>query len=385
VAPDPFAPTLADLRARRGRKWARFGPDVLPAWVADMDYGVAPIVAASLRQAVDAGDLGYPPEQLDAVAAAYANRVADRYGWEPDPELILVYPDVMAGIEHTLVQCTRPGDGVLVTTPVYPRFFRVITLAGRRVVGVPLTPGHRLDGDALAATMARERPTALLISHPHNPTGRVFDHDELTALGRAAVEHDAIVVSDEIHAELTYPGHEHRPLALLGPEVARRTVTVTSASKAFNLAGLRCAVAVCGDGAVHARLAATAGYGYEAVGALGVLATLAAWTPEGEAWLADCLAALEVNRDHLAARLAAELPAVGFVPPEATYLAWLDCRALDLGPRPAQWFLEQARVALAAGEDFGPPGAGFCRLNFATAPAVLDAVVDRLVTAIETR
>jgi cystathionine beta-lyase len=377
---------LDALRRRFGMKWSHYGPDVLPAWVADMDFPAAPAVRAAVAAAAARGELGYPPSAPDSgVPAAFAARCRARWGWEPDPALVLLVPNVVLGLLACVEAFSGAGDAVVVTTPAYPPFFAVIERAGRVVAASPLLPGGRVDGDDLAAVMRATRARVVLLCAPHNPTGHVLAREELALITGLAAEHDAIVLSDEIHADLTYDGAVHVPTAALGPDAAARTVTLASASKAFNLAGMGCAVAVAGTAALHQRLArATWALGH-AVGVLGIVATLAAWGPDGDEWLAACRAVLDANRRHLAARVSADLPGVTMRLPDATYMAWLDCRGLELGADPAAWFLEHAKVALSSGPAFGPPGAGFARLNFATPPALLDAIIDRLAAAVSTR
>jgi cysteine-S-conjugate beta-lyase len=370
-------------RARGGVKWDRYPPDVLPLWVADMDFDLAPVIREALGQAVGRGAVVYPPEgQRTGVPQRFAERSAARWGWAPDPALVDLVTDVVVGIEVCIDGLTEPGDGIVVTTPVYPPFLRVVPERGRRLVELPCPPDGSLDLDRLEATVAAERPRMILLASPHNPSGRVYRREELAGLCGIAAEHGVTVVSDEIHAELVFPGSPpHLPTAAVHPDAAS-VVTLTSASKAFSVAGLRCAVMAFGSAALRTRVHRVSETARHAVGSLGIAAHLAAWTPEGDAWLATCLEVLGANRDRLAERLAADLPAVGHVPPEATYLAWLDLRSLDLAPNPGKWLLDHARVALSAGHEFGAPGEGFVRLNFATSPAILDEALDRLVTAL---
>jgi cysteine-S-conjugate beta-lyase len=368
----------ASAMARRtGTKWSRFGPEVLPAWIAEMDFAVAPVIREALAAQVASSDLGYPPDSnRTGLPERFAARAADRWGWDVDPGRVHLVPNVMTAIHHAIEAFTAPGEGVIVTTPVYPPFLSVVPHAGRQPVWVPLVDG-RLDLDGVADALAAGA-RLLLLCHPHNPTGHVLDEAELATLAHLVAEHEAWVVSDEIHAELTLAPARHRPFATLGPDVAARTVTVTGASKAFNLAGLRCAVTVTGTDEAHTRFGHVAEPTLDTVGALGITATLAAWTPEGDTWLAACLEHLVAQRDHLAHRLADDLPILRWRPPEATYLAWLDCRGLGFAGEPAEQLLAEARVALTPGRDFGPPGAGFARLNFATSRALLDELLDRL-------
>lgn len=373
-------PAIEDLRRLSGIKWTKFGSEVVPAWVADMDIRPPPCVTAALADLVEHADFGYN-RRADLLADAFTRWQLDSHGWAPPTDEIRVFCDVLHAIDVALWLHTDPGDGIILLTPIYPPFIKAVDGAGRRIAEVPLdSDGWRLDPARLRAAID-DRTRAMLICSPHNPTGRVFDRDELTAIAEVAIEHDLLIVSDEVWADLVHPGATHLPLAALADEVAARTVTVSSASKAFNLAGLRCAVAHVGHPGVAARLDALPGHLLGAVGTPGAAATVAAWTA-GRDWLEVLRRHLTDRRDQLARRLAAELPRIGFDSPEATYLAWLDFRELGLGANPSERLLELARVALGSGPDFGARGNGFARLNFATSAELIDEMLDRLVSAI---
>ncbi len=291
--------------------------------------------------------------------------------------------DVVSAIAELLRVLTAPGEEVVVNPPLYPPFFSVVAEVGRRVVEVPLAHsagGYSLDLDGLEQSFARGA-RGYLLCQPHNPSGRSFRREELAAVAALAARYGVIVVSDEIHAPLTLPGATHVPYLSLGAEAAAHGVAIAGASKAWNIAGLKCALIVSDSEAIDARLAASlpAHMPYH-VGHLGVIASIAAFE-EGGPWLDAVLAALERNRTVLAALLAAALPGVGYEPPEAGYLAWLDCRSLGLGEDPAAVFLERGRVALSPGPSFGSQGNGFARLNFATSPALLAEAVARMAAA----
>ena len=370
------------LRSLTCAKWTWHEPDVLPAWVADMDLPPVPAAVEAVRALVDRGDFGYNMSAECRLAEAFADWQEDSHGWRPDTERLRVFCDVMQAVEVAVWLQTQPGDGIVVFTPVYPPFLRTVSKSGRRIVECPFDPadGWRLDPERLSAAIdARTR--AILLCNPHNPTGRAFSRDELAAIAEAAERHDLLVISDEIWADLRHPGVAHTPMAQLGEEVAGRTFTINAASKSFNLAGLRCAVAHVGHPGLAAAIAGVPSHVFGAVGSPGAEATLAAWT-KGAPWLAETRAHLTAQRDHLAARFAEELPAVGFTLPEATYLAWLDFREVGLGDDPAKRLLESARVALSSGLDFGPRGAGFARLNFATTREILDEILDRVFEAV---
>lgn len=272
----------------------------------------------------------------------------------------------------------------MVITPVYPPLLEVVNTRGRVLADCPLAGGAHLDLDAIAITFAHRRPRLVVICNPHNPTGRVFSNSELRGLAEIALEHGAVLVSDEIHADLLFDGR-HVPLASLGPDVEAKTITLTSASKAFNIAGLRTALMVAGNSKLAAALSVGIAAIREPVSIMGIEASLAAWSPEGDQWLAACLCVLDSNRQLIAKRLAAKVPCIGYSVPQATYLAWLDCRSMSFGSRPATWFLREAKVAVSCGARFGAPGEGFVRLNFGTSPAILQAILDRIIAAAEQR
>lgn len=383
----------AALRRRRGAKWLRYGPSVLPAWVADMDFPPAPPVAEALVGMLETGDLGYPwLGEPNEVAVAFCEWAGRRYDWSIDPERVVVTVDVLQPLTAMIELCSRPGDGVVIQTPIYPPFLRAVELTGRELIENPLGPadgGSRLDVAGLeAALAAHPSPRVLLLCNPHNPTGRVFDEGELAALARLAVRHDLVVIADEIHADLVYPGARHRPFATLGgdhgAEAAARTVTLTSATKSFSIAGLRLAVAHFGSDDLLARYRSLPRFLLGGANGPGAVATLAAWR-HGDDWLDELVRYLDGNRRLVAEFVAAELPGVCHTTPQATYLAWLDCRRLveeGRGPSPAAWFLEHAGVALNDGADFGTPGRGFARLNFATSRPLLQRILDRLADSL---
>ena len=292
----------------------------------------------------------------------------------------------MVGAAEVLRLTTPPDSGIVINTPAYPPFAPTIREYGRRVVDVPLlrtTPGWELDLAGLERAF-RARARGYLLCNPHNPTGRVLSRAELERIAALARRYDVVVVADENHAPLTLPGAVHTPFVSLSPEVLPPAVTVISAAKAWNVAGLKCAVVVAGAEALRARLATLPAEVQTRAGHLGVLAAIAAFR-EGRPWLRGLLAHLDRNRRLLAELLATHLPAVGYVPPQASYLAWLDCTALGLGDDPAAHFLAHGRVALSRGLDFGANGAGFVRLNMGTSRALLEEAVQRMAAALRTR
>ena len=373
---------LSSLTRRPGVKWNRAAPDVLPAWIAEMDFAPAPAVREALVRCAQE-DVGYPawdgrPEEIP-LRAAFAERMRERYGWVLDPAHVREFTDINQGLQAVLAVATGPGDGVAVHTPTYPPFLATVTSMERRLISVPYVrrdDGWVFDADRLDRELADGNSRVLLLVNPHNPTGRVLSRPELEELAELACRHDLLVIADEIHADLVHGSHRHIPFGSLSPEVAARTVTLTSATKAFNVPGVRCAVAHVGAAEVRAALASPT-HLYGEPNTFGVAATLAAWR-EGDSWLAQLRPVLERNAELVRA----ELPSgIGYTPPQGSFLAWLDCRSLDLPTDPYTFFLEKARVLLNDGRTFGPGGEGFVRLNFGTSPTLLREILDRMRSA----
>lgn len=372
----------ADLRRRQSAKWKVYGDDVLPAWVAAMDYPIAEPIRRVLHAAVDAQDLGYAdPRGLGAAAAPWA---LASWGWAIAPEDVHVVSDVVTGIGEVLRVATAPGDGVLIEPPVYHPFFSTPRHNGRRVMEAPMLCRDGVyapDLDAIERGYAAGARVHLLCS-PHNPTGVVYSEHELARIAELADHHGVLVISDEIHAPLTLAGARHRPFPSVSPAAARCSIVMTSASKTWNLAGLKAAMMIaCGERG-RAELAKVPPETPYHAGHLGVLATRAA-LGEGQPWLTSTLAILERNRALLDDLLAQHLPRVRWVAPRAGYLAWLDCRGLGLGDDPARAFLQRGKVALSAGPVFGEQGKGFARLNIATSRGLLEEAVRRMAHALE--
>ena len=376
---------LALLRRRRSAKWRSHDPDVLPLPVAEMDFPLAPAVRDVLADAVQRSDTGYAAGAAE-LAEALAGFAADRWGWEVDTGAVVPATDVgVACVEMLRVVC-RPGDAVVINPPVYPPFFHWVEESGTKLVEAPLrqdeTGAWRLDLDALADAFA-SRPAAYILCNPHNPVGRVHTREELTEVVRLAHEHGVTVISDEIHAPLVLPGATFTPF-LTVPGADEVAVSLVSTSKAWNLAGLKCAAIVSASPAMHELVRQRPVDARWRVGHFGLLASVAAFA-DGREWLDALLATLDANR-HLLTRLVGErLPDVRWSPPEATYLAWLDCRAYGDGDEPRDLFLRRGRVALEAGPRFGAPGSGWVRLNFGTSAEILDQAVARMATATEER
>jgi cystathionine beta-lyase len=372
-----FTEPIEALRRRRSDKWRAFPADVLPMFVAEMDYPLAPPVAAVLRAAVEASDTGYSSAGPE-FGAAVSGFAARRWGWEVDPAAVTMVADVGVGVVELLRRLTRTGDAVVISPPIYPPFFGWAPEAGAQLREVPLTAEFRLDLPALEAAFAAH-PAVYLLCNPHNPVGRVHTREELTELVRLARLYAVTIVSDEIHGPLVLPGAQFTPLLSI-PGAERVAVSVVSASKAFNLAGLKCAAIVTGTRAMADQVERFPPDVRWRTGHFGVLATVAAFT-EGDAWLDDLLAELDARRSQLGDLLSSRLPMIKWRPPEATFLAWLDARALGADEEPRDLFLSRARVALEPGTRFGAAGAGYIRLNFATSAEILDEATARMATA----
>ena len=376
--------SLDDLRRRTGIKWAHHDADVIPAWIADMDVVPAAFIGDEITSFLAAGDWGYVDPSLrhrliDANRAWYLRH----HGWATESEQSRVVLDVMQGVAAAMHSLTEPGDGVIVTTPIYHPFLFAINSSGRRLVEAPLTgadDGYRLTREALEAAVAAGGKV-LLLCNPHNPTGRVFSIEELRIVAEVAIESGLIVISDEIHADLVYEPHRHVPIAALGSDIAARTITVTSPSKSFNLAGVGCAVASFGSEELLARFEALPTGIMSHAMATAVVASSAAWE-QGHEWVDGLRTGLLLNRDTLAGWIASDRR-IAMRVPEATYLGWLDFRPLGWSSEPDVRLLEKARVALSPGIQFGTGGAGHARLNFATSPVVLDEILRRMASAIE--
>ncbi|MBV8149327.1 MAG: aminotransferase class I/II-fold pyridoxal phosphate-dependent enzyme [Candidatus Eremiobacteraeota bacterium] len=382
------SPSLERLRRRSSEKWRSYSPDVLPAFVAEMDFELAPPIAAALHAAIDVGDCGYAcVRELPPSVCAYAARAL---GLSLDPNQVFAVPDVMAGVAQALHVLTPPGSAIVVNPPVYPPFFEVIRTSGREIAEVPLLVDDvgtwRIDVDGLERAFAAGARGYLLCS-PHNPVGRVWNAGELRSIAALTKRYRVAVIADEIHAPLTLPGVSFRSFLACADE-AQASVALLSASKAWNLAGLKCGAMVAGNATVRTALAKRVKEIpteiASRVGHLGVIASIAAFR-DGFQWRDALCRHLDGNRLLLGNLLRERLSLARWSPPEATYLAWIDCGGLGIGPDPARHFLERGRVALEPGHRFGAGGASFVRLNFGTSPAILTEIIDRMAAAVHQR
>ncbi|MBD7920253.1 aminotransferase class I/II-fold pyridoxal phosphate-dependent enzyme [Cellulomonas sp. Sa3CUA2] len=380
----PFDVTVAEMRRRTSLKWHTYPDDVLPAFVAEMDVRPLDAVVTAVTGAMLAGDTGYEAGPASALGTAYAEAFAGfaarQHGWDVPVDRTRMVPDVMLGIVEVVGVLSVPGDRVVINPPVYPPFRAFLEHAGRQVVTAPLAPDGRLDLAALDRAFAGA--TAYLLCHPHNPTGTLHTADELRAVGELAARHGVRVVADEIHAPLTVGDEPFVPTTT----VILDAISLHSASKAFNLAGLKAALAVPGPAADDlARLPEIVGHGVSHVASI---AHQAAYR-EGDAWLGDVRAAVRANGDLVEQVLAERLPQARWARPAATYFAWLDVRAtpavVSSGTDPARLLLQHGRLAVNSGPTFGPQGVGHVRLNLATSREILTDALDRLATTLAAR
>ena len=378
VAPLQALP-LDELRQRTSTKWRKYGEDVLPFFVAETDYALAPEITRVLTRAVQLGDTGYTPPD-PGVREAFAGFAARRWGWSVDPSDVFWTGDVMMGVVEILRKVIEPGDRVVVMPPVYPPFYDTVEEAGGVVERVPLTAndnGWEIDLLGVEAALAGGA-RAVLLCNPHNPTGTAHTPESLAALADIAEGFGATVISDEIHGPLTYAPTAFTPF-LAASEAARRVgYAVTSASKTFNLAGLKCAVMVAGGDPQRAALRSLPWEVEWRTGLFGALSNVAAYSAESDEWLESLLAALAHNRRLLAELLAEHLPLARYLPPDAGFLAWVDLSAYGWGDNPAVKVLRDAKVALHHGPLFGTEGAGHVRINFGCAPELLREAVERI-------
>lgn len=374
--------SLHELRRRRSYKWRAFPSDVLPSFVAEMDFALAPPVAEAIVQAVALGDCGYgwPDAEL---AEALSGFFGARFGWKIDPSDVALVPDVMTGVVEILRRAIEPGDGVVINTPVYPPFFYRLAEAGCRVVEAPLlngVGGYELDLAALEGAFA-SGARAYLLCNPHNPTGRVFSRTQLERVIELAERYDVLVLADEIHAPLALPGAHHTPFLSLGEAAASRGIALVSASKGWNIPGLKCAQVIAASAPMRALVERLPHDMPFRTGNIGIIASAAAYRDGGH-WLDALLGVLDRNRRLLAELLSDHLPAVRYVPPAGGYLAWVDCRELELAGEPVDVFLARGRVALGRGPDFGASGVGHVRITMATSPGILRETVERMRAAV---
>ncbi|MBU6265765.1 MAG: aminotransferase class I/II-fold pyridoxal phosphate-dependent enzyme [Actinomycetales bacterium] len=372
--------TLDQLKARTSAKWQHYGADVLPLWVAEMDATIAPSVVEAVNAAMTSGDTGYAVG--DAYGEAFVEYSKRHWNLDLDPAYTIPVIDVIRGLGSVIEHATEPGAPIVITPPVYYPFAMIVAGTGRTLVNAPMTAAGRFDSETLekafAEAAAMGKGGMVLISNPHNPTGVVHTRDELTTLATLANKHGIRILSDEIHAPLTMPGYEF--ISILDIPEAADAIVVTSASKSYNLAGLKGALIVTRKESSEFVRSMKAEY-LEAPSHLGTIAHVAALRG-GDEWIAAVNKDIDRNRHLVTELVSTFLPGAKYTPVEATYLAWVDCRALGLGDDPGQVFLEKGKVAFSSGHVFGEGGEGHIRVNMATSPEILTEAFRRASLAL---
>ncbi len=376
---------VIDRRGTDSLKWGMYGRETLPLWVADMDFPAPPAVLTALQERLNHPVFGYAthePELLEMICAW----VARRHGWQIMPEQVLLMPGVVTGINWVARSFGEKESGLIIQTPVYPPFFQTAINAQLKLSEAPLvetSAGYQIDFDDFEQRIRAERPRVLILCNPHNPVGRVFTREELERLGEICLRHHVLICSDEIHCDLVYSGYRHLPIASLSSELADHTITLMAASKTFNIPGLHFSFAIVSNANLRESMKST---GAGLIGHPELFANAAARAAFTccDDWLEELRIYLEGNRDFLLDYLGKNIPDIRCTSPEGTYLAWLDCRALDVKADAAAFFLEQAGVALNDGKSFGENGAGFARLNFGCPRATLSEALERMRQALST-
>ena len=375
---------------RRGSgsaKWELYDADVLPLWVADMDFAIPDSIQKALNARVDHGVFGYALSEYPVLLDEICQRTERLYGWKVLPEQIMFFPGLTTALNVLCRALGESGDGVLVQPPIYYPFLTAITNQGRKIHQAPLlrndTEAHidyEIDFDVFEAAITT-RTNLFLLSNPHNPVGKMYSIDELEHMASICEKHELVICSDEIHCELLLEDKCHVPTATLSPKIASRCMTLMAPSKTFNLAGLRCGYAIIQNPTLLAQVRKAAAGIIPGINVMGLAGALAAYQ-YGEQWLRELLPYLAANRDYVIEYLRENIPTVSTTRPEATYLMWLDCSASAIPGNPYEFFLQHAKVALEDGEKFGPGGQGFVRMNLACPRSTLTEALHRMHTAL---
>ena len=384
---DFYLVPLAELRTHKSEKWRAFPEDVLPLPVAEMDFPVADPIRKTLSEMVNKSDLGYLGA-IPEMGAAFAAFASKRFGWRPDPSQIRIAADVGVGIVETLRVITNYGDKILINSPVYPNFWTWCTETQLVQVDVPITQSETqvngsnwiLDWDGIEKAYA-SGIKAHLISNPHNPLGRIYTREELSRLADLAKKHNVYLLSDEIHAPLTFSEQTFTPFLAVSETAREVGITITAASKGWNIAGLKCAIIVSQGEKMHEKLNELPPALHYRASLLGAFATVAAFE-KGDAWLDECIEILDENRNLIANLISSRIPAIGYSLPHASYLAWLDMSKLNLGEDPGLALIERAKVAFNSGHIYGANGKNYVRFNFATSPAIITEAIERIARAL---
>lgn len=381
--------SAVDRRGSNSIKWDKYETDILPLWVADMDFRTPEPILKAMHTRIDHGVFGYQPDDPE-LREIVAGRMQRLYNWDVGADEVLIVPGLVVALTLAARTVGKPGDSVIVQTPVYHPFLLAPPVVEREVIRAPLVEvvgsdpiRYTVDFEAFEAAL-RPDTRLFILCNPHNPVGHMFSSDELARFGEIAERHDLIICSDEIHSELLLDGQEHVPLATVAPEIAERTITLIAPSKTFNVPGLTCGFAIIQNETLREQYRKNQLFNLPFVNSIGTAAARAAFS-ECDDWLADLRVYLRENRDFTYAYLHEHFPGIRASLPPATYLMWIDFRALDLPQAPGQFFLEEGRVALNEGTIFGDEGAGFARLNFATQRDTLTAALNRLLAAVQVR
>jgi cystathionine beta-lyase len=380
---------VIDRRASDSLKWNYYDPDVIPLWVADMDFISPEPVIRALRQRVEHGIFGYPtgltgrPNEIPEFRQTIVERMARLYHWQIEPEDVVLVPGVVVGFNLACYALVSPEQAVLIQTPVYPPILTASQTTAVQHQEMELTRqpdgSYTVDWDTFEASFTPQT-RLFILCNPHNPVGKVFESQELEHMAEVCLRHGVTICSDEIHCDLVYPGWQHIPIASLHPEIAQNSITLIAPSKTYNIPGLECSVAIIPNRELRKTYVKSTQGLVSWVNLMGQVAAQAAYR-EGQEWLDQALAYLQANRDYLAGFVKERLPGIEMGLPEGTYLAWLDCRQAGLPDSPHQFFLEKARVALNDGATFGRGGEGFVRLNFACPRTTLEQAVEKMGAA----
>lgn len=369
---------VIERRGTDSYKWKRYDEEVIPLWIADMDYISAEPIIQALHQRVDHGIFGYtrPTDELRIVIRERLKRL---YQWDIQYEEIIFLPGLVTGLNLSFHVYAAPGEGVLIQPPIYFHFVKDPVMHGRVLNDPPLIQNgdtYEIDFEAFERSIT-DRTKVFLLCNPHNPVARVYTVKELEKIAEICLRYNIIICSDEIHCDLLYPGYHHIPIATLSPEVANKTVTLMAPSKTYNLAGLSCGFAIIKNPDLR-KIWETASYGLiPNVNIMGHVAALAGFR-DGQEWLDQLLIYLKGNRDFLSHYIKNRFPNIRMIKIEATYLAWLDCREAGIPGNPSEFFLKNSKVALNDGSEFGRVGEGFVRLNFACPRKTLNEALERM-------
>jgi cysteine-S-conjugate beta-lyase len=378
---------IIDSRQLPGTKWRTYAEDIIPLWIADMDFRSPPAVRRALRDYVDQGIFGlpHPPVGLDELIVETMFR---KHGWEISAEDVVFIPGVTEGLKLACQSVGQPGDQVLMQTPVYTPFFSAPDAANQQAMTMLLSPGEdgrfRVDDDLFEKKIT-DRTTLFFLCNPHNPGGHVFAQDELERMADICLREDVIICSDEIHADWVYPGYKHVPIAGIDPEIANRTITLIGPSKTYNLADLQFGAAIIQNPVLRDQFKSSlAKLGIYSIPQFSYIGAAAAYQ-HGDEWQQQLYIYLKNNRDALQHFVTENLPGIQMLPLEASFLAWLDCREAGIEGSPHEFFLENARVACGDGTIYGPGGEGFLRLNFACPRSTMMAALERMKNALASR